>query len=139
MPEEAAPLNIAGNAVADTPTLILLAANAVTADFEYQLPRDIIHRLDPDGKHILCIRPHLMPDAESDLRPDGTGRSRLDTTLGTPLPCEIMLKLKGQKAAVHRMLSVKVYDYTKLEQLWGATPDMKLNIFEGQRRTAKWN
>jgi hypothetical protein len=134
-------MKIAGNAVADTDMLRFLAGDAILHEFEHQLPPDLLERLDPDGKHLLCIRPELMPDADlSGINAEGTGFSKLDITFGTPLPCLVMMKLKGQHAAVERMLSVKVIQYMKLEQVWGPSKQGIILTVEGQRRQrARWN
>ncbi|HET7110246.1 MAG TPA: hypothetical protein VFI41_05205 [Gemmatimonadales bacterium] len=129
-------LKIAGNAVVDTSQLVTLAAHAVDRKFEYQIPVDLIGQLDWNGKHILCIRPHLMEEADlSEVDDEGLGRTKFDTTWGTALPCEVMMKLQGQKTAVKRMLSVMVKDYADLEQIWdGPTPAPVFRPVDGESR-----
>lgn len=128
-------LSIRGNAVADTQMLRFLAMAAERDGQEYQLPKLIIERLDPEGQHVICVRPQLIPGADlSSVNPDGTGYTKLDITTGTPLPCEILTKLVGQKAPSKQMLSIIVKDYMRLEQVDGPTPEAAFHAIEGQRR-----
>lgn len=130
-------LKLQGTAAADTPHLMALAVMAEKLDFEYQLPLDVIARVDYDGQHIVCLRPQLMEGADtSGLNEDGIGITVLDTTAGTPMPCEVLIKLQGQKSPAKHMLSVRVMDYADLEQLDGPSPGFIFTTIDGQRRKA---
>jgi len=54
--------------------------------------------------------------------------------MSTPLPCEILTKLAGQKAPSKQMLSIIVQDYMKLEQLTYKDPLAAFVAIDGQRR-----
>lgn len=139
--DEGRKINIQGTAVADTPQLIALAVAAETNHLEYQLPLDVVASIDSNGSHIVCVRPHLIPKADtSRITPEGTGFATLDITMSTALPCEVLIKLKSQKAPTKRMLSIRVKDYLELEQLHGPKPKPQFVAEDGQRRrSAPWN
>lgn len=129
-------LSIQGNAVVDSTMLKILSLAAKRDGAEYQISELILAQLDPDGQHIICVRPQLIPDADlSNVNADGTGSTKLDITMGTPLPCEVLTKLAGQKAASKQMLSIIVKDYIKLQHLTVKdSPEQIFYAIDGQRR-----
>lgn len=128
-------LSLQGNAVVDSTMLRILSMAADRDEAEYRISPAVLERLDPEGQHIICVRPQLIPGADlSRVKEDGTGYTKLDITMSTPLPCEILTKLAGQKAPSKQMLSIIVQDYMKLEQLTYKDPLAAFVAIDGQRR-----
>lgn len=131
-------LSLQSTAAIDTPTLVVLAVKAEKAGYQHQLPLDVIAALEYEGTHIVCVRHHLIEGADhSGEKEDGSGVTAFETTPTTPLPCEVLTKLQGQKSPSKHMLSVQVQDYADLEQLSGPSPKPEFHAVDGQRR--KWN
>lgn len=133
MPER---LDLQGTALVDSAMLRILAMAAERDSAEYQIPKSVLERLDPEGQHIVCCRPKLIPGADTSRlnEESNTGYVALDITMGTPLPCEILTKLDGQHAPSKQMLSIIVRDYMKLEQLHYKDPTVAFHAVDGQRR-----
>jgi len=104
-----------GTRVATTAQIRSIALTANADGFERQLQPDVIRRLDPDGYHVVCVRPNWMENAgPTKETEDGEKYSEFDMTLGTTIPCEVMLKLEGRKAPTTREIDIRLYDLLRL-------------------------
>lgn len=112
---------MSGTYIATTPQLlrVINAAEELADEFNFQnvLGDHIVRRLDPTGLHVVSVRFGDWSEGNGKFITPQIWRG--EVKLGTPVTCEVMLKLSGRKPAYDAMIDVMVTDLLEFEPVEG--------------------
>lgn len=123
--------------VACTEDLRALVRDARELEYVRIIPEELLGKLDPNGNHLVFPRPDGTPLGES--VPDENGilqkSKRMDLTLLESIPCEVFMKLRGQKEPAKAMLDISLLNMIKLKGLDEARAELGLyRVSDGDNR-----
>lgn len=124
--------------VANSDDLRVLAREARELEYERLLPLEVLDKLDPNGNHLIFPRPDGTPLTD-DAKPDADGNlqrsKRMDLSLLENIPCEVFMKLRGQKEPAKAMLDISLLNMLKLKGMQEARAELGLyRITDGDNR-----